>query len=61
MARRGATAGLTMSSDERIPVSLDVHVPLALSQIAINFTYLVASVLLIVGIRRLSSPPTARR
>jgi len=35
-------------------------VPLALSQIAINFTYLVAAVLLIVGIRRLSSPPTAR-
>jgi NAD(P) transhydrogenase subunit beta len=33
---------------------------LALSQIAINFTYLVAAVLLIVGIRRLSSPPTAR-
>jgi NAD(P) transhydrogenase subunit beta len=35
-------------------------VPLALSQTAINFTYLVAAVLLIVGIRRLSSPPTAR-
>ena len=34
--------------------------PLALSQTAINFTYLVAAVLLIVGIRRLSSPPTAR-
>jgi len=33
---------------------------LALSQTAINFTYLVAAVLLIVGIRRLSSPPTAR-
>jgi proton-translocating NAD(P)+ transhydrogenase subunit beta len=32
----------------------------ALSQTAINFTYLVAAVLLIVGIRRLSSPPTAR-
>ena len=28
--------------------------PLALSQTAINFTYLVAAVLLIVGIRRLS-------
>ena len=35
-------------------------VPLALSQTAINFTYLVAAVLLIVGMRRLSSPPTAR-
>jgi proton-translocating NAD(P)+ transhydrogenase subunit beta len=35
-------------------------VPLALSQTAINFTYLVAAVLLVVGIRRLSSPPTAR-
>jgi H+-translocating NAD(P) transhydrogenase subunit beta len=35
-------------------------VPLALSQTAINFTYLIAAVLLIVGIRRLSSPPTAR-
>jgi proton-translocating NAD(P)+ transhydrogenase subunit beta len=34
--------------------------PLALSQTAINFTYLVAAVLLIVGIRRLSAPPTAR-
>jgi NAD(P) transhydrogenase subunit beta len=34
--------------------------PLALSQTAINFTYLVAAVLLIIGIRRLSSPPTAR-
>jgi NAD(P) transhydrogenase subunit beta len=34
--------------------------PLALSQTAINFTYLVAAVLLVVGIRRLSSPPTAR-
>src|SRR4029453_3554270 len=34
--------------------------PLALSQTAINFTYLVAAVLLIVGIRRLSSPPTDR-
>ena len=33
---------------------------IALSQTAINFTYLVAAVLLIVGIRRLSSPPTAR-
>jgi NAD(P) transhydrogenase subunit beta len=33
---------------------------LGLSQTAINFTYLVAAVLLIVGIRRLSSPPTAR-
>ena len=33
---------------------------LALSQTAINFTYLVAAVILIVGIRRLSSPPTAR-
>jgi NAD(P) transhydrogenase subunit beta len=32
----------------------------ALSQTAINFTYLVAAILLIVGIRRLSSPPTAR-
>lgn len=32
----------------------------ALSQTAINFTYLVAAVLLVVGIRRLSSPPTAR-
>jgi H+-translocating NAD(P) transhydrogenase subunit beta len=35
-------------------------IPLALSQTAINFTYLVAAVLLIVGIRRLSAPPTAR-
>jgi NAD(P) transhydrogenase subunit beta len=35
-------------------------VPLALSQTAINFTYLVAAVLLIIGIRRLSAPPTAR-
>jgi len=34
--------------------------PLALSQTAINFTYLVAAVLLIIGIRRLSAPPTAR-
>jgi H+-translocating NAD(P) transhydrogenase subunit beta len=34
--------------------------PLALSQTAINFTYLVAAVLLIVGIKRLSSPRTAR-
>jgi H+-translocating NAD(P) transhydrogenase subunit beta len=34
--------------------------PLALSQTAINFTYLVAAILLVVGIRRLSSPPTAR-
>ena len=34
--------------------------PLALSQTAINFTYLVTAVLLIVGIRRLSAPPTAR-
>jgi H+-translocating NAD(P) transhydrogenase subunit beta len=34
--------------------------PLALSQTAIDFTYLVAAVLLIIGIRRLSSPPTAR-
>jgi NAD(P) transhydrogenase subunit beta len=34
--------------------------PLALSQTAINFTYLVAAALLIVGIRRLSAPPTAR-
>jgi len=33
---------------------------LALSQTWINFTYLIAAVLLIVGIRRLSSPPTAR-
>jgi H+-translocating NAD(P) transhydrogenase subunit beta len=35
-------------------------VPLALSQTAINFTYLVAAVLLIIGISRLSAPPTAR-
>jgi H+-translocating NAD(P) transhydrogenase subunit beta len=35
-------------------------IPLALSQTAVNFTYLVAAVLLIVGIRRLSAPPTAR-
>jgi H+-translocating NAD(P) transhydrogenase subunit beta len=34
--------------------------PLALSQTAINFTYLVSAVLLVVGIRRLSAPPTAR-
>ena len=34
--------------------------PLALSQTAINFTYVVAAVLLIIGIRRLSAPPTAR-
>jgi NAD(P) transhydrogenase subunit beta len=34
--------------------------PLALSQTTINFTYLVAAVLLIIGIRRLSAPPTAR-
>jgi NAD(P) transhydrogenase subunit beta len=34
--------------------------PLALSQTAINVTYLVAAVLLIIGIRRLSAPPTAR-
>jgi H+-translocating NAD(P) transhydrogenase subunit beta len=34
--------------------------PLALSQTAINFTYLVAAVLLIIGISRLSAPPTAR-
>jgi NAD(P) transhydrogenase subunit beta len=34
--------------------------PLALSQTAINFTYLVAAVLLIIGIRRLSAPATAR-
>jgi H+-translocating NAD(P) transhydrogenase subunit beta len=34
--------------------------PLALSQTAINFTYLVSAVLLIIGIRRLSAPPTAR-
>jgi NAD(P) transhydrogenase subunit beta len=34
--------------------------PLALEQTAINFTYLVAAVLLIIGIRRLSAPPTAR-
>ena len=33
---------------------------LALSQTAINFTYLVSAVLLIIGIRRLSAPPTAR-
>ena len=35
-------------------------VPLALSQTAINVTYLVAGVCLIVGIRRLSAPRTAR-
>ncbi|MGH3059373.1 MAG: NAD(P)(+) transhydrogenase (Re/Si-specific) subunit beta, partial [Gaiellaceae bacterium] len=34
--------------------------PLALAQTAINFTYLVSAVLLIIGIRRLSAPPTAR-
>jgi proton-translocating NAD(P)+ transhydrogenase subunit beta len=34
--------------------------PLALEQTAINFTYLVAAVLLVIGIRRLSAPPTAR-
>jgi proton-translocating NAD(P)+ transhydrogenase subunit beta len=34
--------------------------PYALSQTAINFTYLVAAILLVVGIRRLSAPPTAR-
>src|SRR6266567_5637558 len=28
MARRGAIPGLTMSSDERIPLSLDAHIPL---------------------------------
>jgi NAD(P) transhydrogenase subunit beta len=37
-----------------------MSLPYALSQTAINFAYLVAAVLLIVGIRRLSSPPTAR-
>ena len=35
-------------------------IPFALSQTAINVTYLVAAVLLIVGIKRLSSPATAR-
>jgi NAD(P) transhydrogenase subunit alpha len=47
---------------KRKPVEAGVRVTplLALSQTAINFTYLVAAVLLIVGIRRLSSPPTAR-
>jgi NAD(P) transhydrogenase subunit beta len=35
-------------------------VPLGLSQTAINFTYLVAGVCFIVGIKRLSTPATAR-
>jgi H+-translocating NAD(P) transhydrogenase subunit beta len=35
-------------------------IPLALSQTAINVTYLVAAVLLVLGIKRLSSPATAR-
>ena len=35
-------------------------IPLALSQNTINLAYAVAAILLIVGIKRLSSPATAR-